>query len=253
MPEDSFSKTKFLFSVIYLKSPICKLIIIGIDFSIQFPAVCICRDFNSFSWIACVNTNTTKVFKKFLDDTEQEFKGLKFVHLPARIKGQDTYSGSERSKLANYSTLVDALVTAIAEETNSSEDIIISIEGIAYGAQGNALIDISQATGMIRKALLDRVLKGKSEKVFIFSPGELKNAIGAKGNAGKFDVYQTFKAKPILAENSDLYLAINRYEDQILKGQEVKSPFMDMIDSYLAVLKIYNSLKESEQDVKSKT
>jgi Holliday junction resolvasome RuvABC endonuclease subunit len=222
------------------------LIIIGIDFSIQFPAVCICRDFKSFNWIACVNTNTTKIFKKFLDDTEQEFKSLKFIHLPARIKGQDTYSGSERSKLANYSILIDAIVTAVIEEIGTNEKIIVSIEGIAYGAQGNALIDISQATGMLRKAVLDRVLNGQVEKVFIFSPGELKNAIGAKGNAGKFDVYQVFKNSPVLAENSDLHQVINRYEEQILKGQEVKSPFMDMIDSYLAVLKIYNSLKESE-------
>ena len=220
------------------------MIIVGIDFSIQFPAVCISRDFKSFSWIACVNTNTTKIYKKFLDDIESEFKGLKFVHLPARQKGQDTYSAIERSKLSNYSTLVDALVTEILAKVKNEDLVIVSIEGIAYGAQGNALLDIAQSTGMMRKAILDRILAGHSERVFIFSPGELKNAIGAKGNAGKFDIYKTFKENPRLAINSDLHNAINRYEDRILKGQEVKSPFMDMIDAYLAVLKIHESLKE---------
>ena len=221
------------------------MIIIGIDFSIQFPAVCISRDFKSFSWIACVNTNTTKIYKKFLDDVEAEFKQINFIHLPPREKGQETYSGTERSKLANYSTLVDALVTRLATLIKNEDRVIVSIEGIAYGAQGNALIDIAQSTGMMRKAILDKILLGHSEKLFIFSPGELKNAIGAKGNAGKFDVYTTFKQNPRLATNSDLHNAINRYEDQILKVQEVKSPFMDMIDAYLAVLKIHESLKES--------
>ena len=220
------------------------MIIIGIDFSIQYPAACISRDFKSFNWVACVNTNTTKIHKRFLDDTALEFKNLKFVHLLAREKGQDTYSAIERSKLSNYSTLVDTFVTEILAHVKNDDKVIVSIEGIAYGAQGNALLDIAQSTGMMRKALLDRLLNGHSEKLFIFSPGELKNAIGAKGNAGKYDVYQTFKENPSLAVNSDLHNAINKYEDQILKKQEVKSPFMDMIDAYLAVLKIHKSLKE---------
>ena len=220
------------------------MIIIGIDFSIQYPAACISRDFKSFNWVACVNTNTTKIHKRFLDDTALEFKNLKFVHLPTREKGQDTYSAIERSKLSNYSTLVDTFVTEILAHVKNDDRVIVSIEGIAYGAQGNALLDIAQSTGMMRKALLDRLLNGHSEKLFIFSPGELKNAIGAKGNAGKYDVYQTFKENPSLAVNSDLHNAINKYEDQILKKQEVKSPFMDMIDAYLAVLKIHKSLKE---------
>ena len=220
------------------------MIIIGIDFSIQYPAACISRDFKSFNWVACVNTNTTKIHKGFLDDTALEFKNLKFVHLPAREKGQDTYSAIERSKLSNYSTLVDTFVTEILAHVKNDDRVIVSIEGIAYGAQGNALLDIAQSTGMMRKALLDRLLNGHSEKLFIFSPGELKNAIGAKGNAGKYDVYQTFKENASLAVNSDLHNAINKYEDRILKKQEVKSPFMDMIDAYLAVLKIHKSLKE---------
>ena len=220
------------------------MLVIGIDFSIQFPAVCISRDFKSFKWIACVNTKTTKVHKKFLDDIGLEYKSIKFIHLPSREKNHATYSAIERSKLSNYSTLVDSLVTEILAQVKTDDRVIVSIEGIAYGAQGNALIDIAQSTGMLRKSILDRLLTGHSEKLFIFSPGELKNAIGAKGNACKFDIYEIFKNSPKLATDSDLHNSINKYNDQILKGQDVKSPFMDMIDSYLAVLKIYESLKE---------
>ena len=224
------------------------MFVVGIDFSIQFPAVCICRDFKSFRWISCVNSNLTKAHKKLLEDVQIEHPSLEFLFLPPKNLKHDTYSATERAKLANYSLLVDTLVNRLAqilESDGAGKPIIISIEGIAYGAQGNALIDISQSTGMLRKKVLDSVLSGNDQSLFIFSPGELKNAIGAKGNAGKFDVYQQFKQSPMIAAGSSLHQVINKYEEQILKDQTVKSPFMDMIDAYLAVLKIHNTLKES--------
>ena len=220
------------------------MFVIGIDFSIQFPAVCISKDFKSFSWVSCVNSNLTKAHRKLLEDVQLEHPNLEFIFLPPKNLKHDTYSATERAKLENYSRLVDTLINRV-NQIVMGQPSIVSIEGIAYGAQGNALIDICQATGMLRKKILDTTLAGRQESVFIFSPGELKNAIGAKGNAGKYDVYQQFKSNPMIANCSSLHQVINKYEDQILKDQNVKSPFMDMIDSYLAVLKIHESLKES--------
>lgn len=221
------------------------MVVIGIDFSIQFPAVCISKDFKSFHWISCVNTNITKAHKKLLEDVNLEFPNLEFIQLPPKNFKYDTYSGVERAKLLNYSLLVDTLIARVNEVIKNEPNRIVSIEGIAYGAQGNALIDIAMSTGMLRKKVLHDLLGGKAESVFIFSPGELKNAIGAKGNAGKFDIYQVFKSNPGIAADSALHKAINKYDDLVVKDQTVKSPFMDMIDSYLAVLKIHESLKES--------
>lgn len=221
------------------------MVVIGIDFSIQFPAVCICKDFKSFRWIACVNSNTTKAHRKLLEDTQLEFPELEFIFLPPKNFKYDTYSGVERAKLANYSLLVDTLINRVEEVIKDEPNRIISIEGIAYGAQGNALIDIAQSTGMLRKKVLDNLLNNNQESLFIFSPGELKNAIGAKGNAGKFDVYKQFKETPMLAKDSSLHKALLKYEEQIVKKEVIGSPYMDMIDSYLAVLKIHTSLKES--------
>jgi hypothetical protein len=141
---------------------------------------------------------------------------------------------------------------AVKQEIGSTDQLIVAIEGISYGAKGNALLDICQSTGMLRKAVLDVLLIGQAEKLFVFSPGELKNAIGAKGNAGKADVYHQFYINPMLAGNSDLYYVMNKYQDQLVKDKEIKSPFMDMIDSYLAVLKVHEALKEPTGHVKSK-
>lgn len=229
------------------------MIVIGIDFSIQFPAVCISRNFESFKWVACVNTSIPKIHRKFLEDIEIEYSDIKFVHLEPREKIKDNYSAIERSKLLNYSNLVDSFAQEIISEVNGDDRIIVAIEGISYGAQGNALLDICQSTGMMRKLILDKVLMGHGEKLFIFSPGELKNAIGAKGNAGKFDVYRAFLQNPSLAANSALYLAINKHASSIVNKENIKSPFMDMIDSYLAVLKVHELLKEPPVNVKSKS
>lgn len=229
------------------------MIIIGIDFSIQFPAACISRNFESFKWIACVNTSIPKIYYKFLNDIELEHSDIRFVHLEPREKIKDNYSAIERSKLLNYSKLVDSFINAIHNEIGNDDQIIVAIEGISYGAKGNALLDICQSTGMMRKTILDRLLAGHGEKVFIFSPGELKNAIGAKGNAGKYDVFCTFLENPSLAKNSQLYKVIDKYRDPIIRGQEVRSPFMDMIDAYLAVLKVHELLKEPIGHVKGKS
>ena len=225
--------------------------VIGIDYSIQFPAVCISRDLKSFRWAACVNTGITKAHEKFMADISLEYPSLRYVIIPQPSKkGKETsYSGTERAKLLRYSLLIDNIVDIIKFELRNAspnEPVIVAIEGMAYGAQGNALIDIAQSTGMLKKAILDQVLDGRNQSMFIFSPGELKNAIGAKGNAGKYDIFQQFRDHPSIAVGSDLHRAVIKYETELVNDKGlVKSPFADMIDSYLAVLKIHESLKES--------
>lgn len=197
-------------------------------------------------WLAAVNTTIPKNYQKQLEDFQSEFAGIEILQFAARPKKSEIYSVTERNKLHNFSVMIDGLVDRLAPLA-AEEKLIVSMEGVAYGAQGNALVDICIATGMVRKALLDRVLNGDSSRLYIFSPGELKNAIGAKGNANKLDVFEHFKLDPKIEQvkESSLYQLINKYEDLILRGTELKSPFPDMIDSYLAVLKIHEILKES--------
>ena len=138
------------------------------------------------------------------------------------------------------------IIKQIKEHTKT-KDNIIAIEGISFGSSGNSLVDISQATGIIKSKLL--TLTDSIQKIFVFSPSELKNAIGCKGNASKIDVYNKFKEDPVIekAKQSDLYKLLNRDEGVIFNGKNVKSPYMDMIDSYLPIVKIHNILKNNEK------
>ncbi len=221
------------------------MLVIGLDFSLNYPAFCISRDWKSFEWIAAVNTSIPKNYQKQLEDFQAEFPSIQIIQLPARPKKTEVYSTTERNKLVSYSTMIDALIEKL-KPIVKGQNVIVSIEGMAYGAQGNALVDIALATGMVRKAILDNLLGGEANRLFIFSPSELKNAIGAKGNANKFEVFAQFKSDPKIdsVKQSSLYQLINKYEDLIVKGTEIRSPFPDMVDAYLAALKIHESLKE---------
>lgn len=218
--------------------------IVSIDFSILYPGICICRDFLDFKWLTVVNTKISKKDRGQLDHVSYKYPGLTIKYTETKRSAQSEYYLLERVKLTNYLELINTIVGGIKELITEGEQVIITIEGISFGSKGNALVDISQATGMLKQKLVDEILLGDPNRIFIFSPGELKNAIGAKGNANKLDIFNKFIQDPILekVKESDLYRLVTT-EDWIVKDLHVASPIVDMIDSYLGVVKIHQLLK----------
>lgn len=220
--------------------------IIGIDFSILYPGICISTDFNSFKWIGFTNTKISKKESLFIEDVNLNYPGLNIIELGERPKKNTQYHINERLKLTNFINLTTNIINEIQKQTKGTDNII-AIEGISFGSSGNSLVDISQATGILKSKLTK--LTDSVDKIFVFSPSELKNAIGCKGNASKVDVYNKFKEDPIIpnARKSDLYKLIQASEDVIFNGKNIKSPYMDMIDSYLPIVKIFNIFKNNKQ------
>jgi len=219
--------------------------IIGIDFSILYPGICISTDFNSFKWIGFTNTKISKKESRFIEDVNSNYPNLNIIELGERPKKDNQYHINERLKLTNFIRLTNHIVNEIQKQTQSTDNII-AIEGISFGSSGNSLVDISQATGILKSKLIK--LTDSVDKIFVFSPSELKNAIGCKGNASKIDVYTKFKEDPIIpnVKESDLYKLLHQNEDVIFNGKNIKSPYMDMIDSYLPIVKIFNIFKNNE-------
>jgi Holliday junction resolvasome RuvABC endonuclease subunit len=217
--------------------------IVSIDFSILYPGICICKDFKEFKWFSVVNTKLRKVDQENLDCLIKNYPALKIIKTNTVRKTHPEYHITERTKLINYQELISKIITEILTQVGDDE-VIVSIEGISFGSKGNSLVDISQSTGILKHELLTQVLKGNADRLFIFSPSELKNAIGCKGNANKMDIFNQFKNDPQLesVKNSDLYKAINN-EKWIVQGDKILSPIIDMVDSYLGVMKIYQLSK----------
>lgn len=219
--------------------------IVSIDFSILAPGVCICKDFKSFKWLAIANSKLRKKDKQNLEDLQLKYPSIKIKETESKRYKDKLYHVTERIKLDNYLELTTLLVDLIKDNIDPTDDIIVSIEGISFGSSGNSLVDISQSTGIFKEKLVREILKGDTSRLFVFSPGELKNSIGCKGNANKMSIFEAFTSDPILEETkqSDLYLAANS-EDWIIEKDKVLSPLMDMIDAYLGIVKIHHILTQ---------
>jgi Holliday junction resolvasome RuvABC endonuclease subunit len=217
--------------------------IVSIDFSILYPGICICKDFKEFKWFSVVNTKIKKADQADLEHLTTKYPNIKIERTTTIRKTHPEYHITERTKLINYQELITVIISKILEEVKEDE-IIVSLEGISFGSKGNSLVDISQSTGILKHELLTKVLNNKAERLFIFSPSELKNAIGCKGNANKMDIFNKFKDDPLLEEvkKSDLYKAIQK-EKWMVQGDKIVSPIIDMVDSFLGILKIYQLSK----------
>lgn len=218
--------------------------IISIDFSILYPGVCICRDFKNFKWLAVVNASTRKIDKDHFLHINNNYPNLKILSTSTRRKKDPQYHITERIKLENYLEAVDLLIAELKKEILPEENLIVCLEGISFGSSGNSLVDLSQATGIIKREIVKELLHGDLSKFFIFSPSELKNAIGCKGNASKHDILAKFKTDPIIEDTkkSDLFKLVNT-ENWIVEKDKILSPIIDMVDAYLGVVKIYELSK----------
>lgn len=214
--------------------------IVSFDFSILYPGVCICRDFKQFKWIAGVNTKVRKIDDDHFDHINRHYPSLKIVRTQSRRRKDDAYHITERIKLANYLEVVDLVISEVEREVAQDQEIICCLEGISFGSSGNSLVDISQATGILKQQITTRLLSSQLDRFFIFSPSELKNAIGCKGNANKHDILAKFKSDPLIeaVKQSDLYKLLH-HEPWVVEGDKILSPIIDMVDSYLGVAKVH--------------
>lgn len=229
---------------------------VGIDLSINYPAFCVSEDFETFEFFGFVNDPriSNSNLQYVLSETAK-YDGVTVSHIAYDRKGADAYHVEERNKLLNFDHIVSQMLIEIRKRV-ANDRVILAMEGISYGSKGSALVDICMLTGMFRRAVLKEILNGEASRMFVFSPSELKNAIGIKGNGTKTEVLAQFLDDPGIAGILEsgmwkfMYDHIPHSEDNNLLASEyvyntnkdkVGSPFNDMIDAYLSVLKIYKS------------
>lgn len=223
--------------------------VIGIDLSINYPAMCICENFEKIEYVGFVNNpRMSGVNLQYVLSETAGFDGVDVVNIAEERKTTDVYYKNERIKLLNFHRIIGAMLMEIRKRVDSN-NIILAMEGISYGSSGSSLVDICMLTGAFRKAVLSELLCNDANRLFVFSPSELKNAMGLRGTATKTEVLAQFLESPGIdaAKNNGLHLFMeNRIPPSLghseyvynTKKDEVGSPFNDMIDAYLNVLKI---------------
>lgn len=182
------------------------MIIAGIDYSLNGPAICVFNGNNHFIFEKCefyFLTDTKKYAKTFLGN----------------IHGKifDEYE----EECERYDTISDWVMKRIMGCDQ------IALEGYAYGAQGR-VFHIAENTGILKYKCYQ-----SSIPIEIVTPSHIKKLATGKGNADKKAMYQAF----VKEVNLPLH-------DIITPGKsDIGNPVSDIIDSYYICKILYENIK----------
>ena len=219
------------------------MIYIGIDFSLTSPAFCVFKD-GKYRWGSLTRTDrTAESLRKSKDKPYAILDGDPDIDLffLTRKEMPEEYSARERVKIDYFQDIVDVFWYHI-EPFIEGEDVKIAIEGLSFSSNGNALIDISMATALIRKKIVDKI---GSKNFYVFPPTAIKKFAG-KGNFKKDEMYYALVEKaPTAGGNfSDFTDVISKHSSSwITKSKQVNKPIDDLVDASWICLFLKEILK----------
>lgn len=197
---------------------------IGIDFSINSPAICIFEE-STYNFIGFYNQEGKKFEKKDPSDYKYhrsllDLEDVDIMHFNRRRK-HENYSIDQRQKIEDSHTLGKHISEVVGIETCK-----IGIEGYSYGSKGNSFIDLISFNSVMRHVLY---METKSE-IIVKTPSQIKILAG-KGNANKGMMYEYFcqnTTKDLNIEKSSFW---KWCVEQKFLG-EIPKPVDDLVDSY---------------------
>lgn len=218
--------------------------LIGIDFSLNSPAFCSLRG-NHFRWVSLTRSDRSEESLKksknkpfaFFSDVD----GFELMFMN-KEKMPDDYTERERIKIDYFSDLVERFWGSVKTHINPEDDVFIAIEGLSFASNGNALIDISMATALLRKKIVDQV---GSSNFFVFSPTSVKK-FAIKGNAKKDQLYEALINTEMVETNLSYFTNIlnDNKGEWITSSGNVNKPLDDIIDATWICLFLDERLKE---------
>lgn len=226
------------------------MIFVGVDLSINYPGICISHDFQSFEFAGIINDKSiSNVAKNAIDDVTCMYDGVDVTCIAEKSHRSSIYHVSEREKLANAIRVSMAVIKRIRKSSNS-EPVAIAMEGASFASKGSSFIDMCILSGVFRHMAAHDLLDYDLKLFYVFAPSELKNAIGAKGNARKDEILAAFMRDPILpgVAKTGFYKMLSdalpggAHENSRVFNAEKSmlcSPFNDMIDAYLCVMQLW--------------
>jgi hypothetical protein len=219
---------------------------VGIDFSLNSPAFCIERG-GDFVWgsitrsertLESLSKNADKPYSILSSLNEFKILILEKASLP------DEYSLQEREKISYYSSLADTFWHLV--NVNQDDDIYVAMEGLSFMSAGNSLIDISMATALIRKKIIDEIGK---DRFFVFPPTAIKKFAG-KGNFKKHEMYDSLVASGRTKEFCEL-LEQNR-NNWITEKLQINKPIDDLVDATWITIFLKDTLEGNLPKIETK-
>ena len=170
--------------------------IVGIDYSLNSPAICIADD--SFDFSKCQFYYLTSKKK----------------HLGSMSKNITGYEHKEyKTPIERFKNLSEFIIHCLEK---TSDEKAIFIEGYSFGSKGQAVFQIAENCGILKYRL-------DYEKQFEYDtivPSVIKKFASGKGNADKEKMYEAFTNETKI----DL--------KKIFDMEKLNNPVTDIIDSY---------------------
>lgn len=211
---------------------------IGIDFSINSPAICIYNTKKeSYQFISFFNDGGRDAEKAIPAGTGLYEKltenGVSLVRF-SRSKPNSDYSLDQITKIKEAFEVSQAILAKLPKEGS----IIYGLEGFSYGSKGNSFIDLIIFNSILRHAIYSNLKEGDDFRVL--SPSQVKKKAG-KGNANKLDMLNFFlrSGDPILLRE-DFWVFSNSQSSSLIQKGKIVKPIDDLVDAYF----ICNALLE---------
>jgi hypothetical protein len=157
----------------------------------------------------------------------------------------EDYTEKERVKIDYFQEVVDLFWEHI-EKYVDGDEFFVAMEGLSFMSAGNALIDISMATALIRKKITDRI---GSKNFYVFSPTAIKKFAG-KGNYKKHEMYDSLVESdrtPIFCE----ILKENR-NNWITASLQINKPIDDLVDATWISLYLKDTIEGNLKEIETK-
>jgi hypothetical protein len=215
---------------------------IGIDFSLTSPAFCVFKD-GKYFWGSLTRTDrTSDSLKKSKDKPYAILDGDPVIDLFFLTKKEmpEEYSARERVKIDYFQDIVDVFWYHL--EPFLDGEVKIAMEGLSFASNGNALIDISMATALIRKKIVDRI---GSQNFYVFPPTAIKKFAG-KGNFKKDEMYHSLIQKAPEAGGDFSHftdIILKHASSWITKSKQVNKPIDDLVDASWICIFLQETLK----------
>ena len=184
------------------------MIYIGVDFSLNSPAVCVNND-NIFNYYSLYRP--VKLTKKVIGiDVLKEFKNLN-LNINKPIVESKNYQVRENNNLIEAEFLTDSIIEYIRSKIKDSE-VKIGLEGFSYGSTGNRLAELA----------------GYNYNFSIYSPKTIKSIAG-NGNYNKDQIAESYLN---IIDDDELRVFLNDNKDTLFINRHWIKPIDDLIDAY---------------------
>lgn len=178
--------------------------IVGIDYSMTSPAICVCAGEFKYENCKFLFVTQTKKYAQLFND---------------QIEGKPLFE--YKDNVERFALLADMSYEFIFEhwpEGEDSSDVSIGLEGYAMGAKGQ-VFNIGENTGVLK----NRLSYDEDWVITVHAPSAIKKFATGKGNAKKEDMYAQF-IKETGVNLSDLL------EQSV--DPKVSSPISDIVDAF---------------------